>query len=405
MGFNELKKIRFSKGEIFSFNDYKIYMIPSNKLGLGISPVIDKFINKEILLSDNCKSEKGRSINEKYIQNILTKKNAILFFLTKTIKFNKDRWVDEPFNNSLIRKIESMDLTGNTNFFNKVRTQLSLRPLMKMMLNRNPEKYRGETIDAIRKQIDSLKTNEGIHTKKSKLKKRKSRSSGGHFVEDTEHVENLISFMFIEKKSIKDYYINVVCTTKLFSFDPNYRSLEEYKFPWGTFFLYIFVKSLGEQHLNLYNDSSNKSVIFYHKRFLFNLGKKMCGNSDELYDKSLAIPFDVVRGPNDSSKRLLSELIDSLPDDYGTKSGYRMKVCDIQNSVNIAKINDVERYLSNKWDATFKLSRLFVTKTLLRSSSSPKSPRKRSMSLSKKTNKTESIKKSVKLKRRHSYNL
>ena len=62
-----------------------------------------------------------------------------------------------------------------------IRKQLDLRPIMKMILNKHPEKYREETILGIKKI--SLKNN-----------------TGGGFVNETIFNEHIISFMFIEKK-------------------------------------------------------------------------------------------------------------------------------------------------------------------------------------------------------------
>ena len=216
---------------------------------------------------------------------------------------------------------------------------------MKMIINKNPERYREETISSIREKISS------------------KDYSGGGFVEETIYNEHLISFMFIEKKTELEYYINLVCTTKLFHFDPVKRP--EYNFPWGTFLLYLLVKSFGKKSVHLYNDASGKDVIHYHKRFLFNLGKKRCHIEDSIYNSSLEIPYDVMNGPI-ANKEILEDFIKKLPDNYKTNSGYRMKICNIQNEINIAKINDLERYLQHKWDQTFNDSRISINKSLIK---------------------------------------
>ena len=74
MTFNNLKNIRIkTSGGIFKFENYKIYVIPRNKLGFGISPLIDKVIDSKIKLSDSCISSRGRSISDDYIKYTLKK--------------------------------------------------------------------------------------------------------------------------------------------------------------------------------------------------------------------------------------------------------------------------------------------------------------------------------------------
>jgi hypothetical protein len=345
MGFIDLKKIRYNSGEIYTFNNYKIYLIPFEKIAYGISPIIDKFIDRDLNLSDKCRHKGKIKISDKYINSLYKKKDITLFFVTKTLSHQEDVWHNELLNQTLISKIETLDLIKNHNFLNMVRKQLNLRPLMKMIINKNPERYREETISSIREKISS------------------KDYSGGGFVEETIYNEHLISFMFIEKKTELEYYINLVCTTKLFHFDPVKRP--EYNFPWGTFLLYLLVKSFGKKSVHLYNDASGKDVIHYHKRFLFNLGKKRCHIEDSIYNSSLEIPYDVMNGPI-ANKEILEDFIKKLPDNYKTNSGYRMKICNIQNEINIAKINDLERYLQHKWDQTFNDSRISINKSLIK---------------------------------------
>ena len=360
MGFSDLKLIRYNSGEIYKFMDYTIYLIPFEKLAYGISPIIDKFIDKDLDLSDKCRHKGKKKISDKYINNLYTKKDITLFFVTKTLNHEEEVWHNEILNQTLISKIDKLDLIKNYNFFNMVRKQLNLRPLMKMIINKNPEKYREETISSIRKKISS------------------KDHSGGGFVKETIFDEHIISFMFIEKKTDLEYYINLVCTTKLFHFDPIKRP--EYNFPWGVFFLYILVKSFGRKSIHLYNDASGKDIIHYHKRFLFNLGKKRCHTEDHTYSSSIEIPYDVITGSNTHNKRLLEELIKNLPDNYKTNSGYRMKICDIQNEINVAKINDLETYLQYKWEQTFNNTRISINKSII------KTPTTRLSLNSKKTN-------------------
>lgn len=164
---------------------------------------------------------------------------------------------------------------------------------------------------------------------------------------------------------------------------------------------------MGNKRINIYNDASSTDVIYYHKRFLFNLGKKKCSESEELYDQSLAIPFNVLRGPDATNKRLLKELIESLPENYETKSGFRMKVCDIQNATNVANIDKVEEYLESKWGKTFNLPRISIKKKSLKSLRSRKGSVSRARSVTRrsksKSRNTGTVKKSRKLTRRHSY--
>ena len=390
MAFSELKKIKFRSGEICYFNEYTIYFIPVEKLAYGISPIIDKYLDKELKMNDHCITKKGKvAITDKYIDSLYGKKNTILFLVTKTIEKKESVWEDEQLDRSLITKLETLDLVENYKIFNKIRSQLSLRPLLPMSLKRNVEKHRAETIQAIEKKMRN--------------------SSGGGFKEATTYHENIISFMFIEKKIEHEYYINLVCTTKSFNFDRENIRSKEYKFPWGTFLLYVLIKSFGSKKINLYNDASGLGILHYHKRFLFNLGNERCHKEDPIYQKSLEIPFEIITPPTESSNRAFSELIDSLPEEYKTRSGYRMKICDIQSDVNVAKINDLERYLELKFNETFNLSKVKVTTNLIpkpkkllfplrssSSSSSSKKKAKKSLSFKKKAKKSLSFKKKAK---------
>ena len=401
MSFNSLKNLRVQTGNVYSFDNYKIYMIPSNKLRFGISPLLDKFINKDLNLSIYCKTGSGESISNKYIYEILRKKKTMLFFVTQTIIRDTDIWEDEKLNEDLIEKLQSMDLTKNVTYFNKLRHQLKLPPLTHMAIKLS-KKPLPETIDKIRKQIPKRSRSSSSNSSGSS-RKSKRPAKGGGFVTKSVTDEHLLSFMFIEKQTPDDYYIKVRCTTKIIDFA---EDLPEYNFPWATYFLYIFLKSLGNKRVNIYNDASSEDVIYYHKRFLFNLGKKKCSEPDELYDTSLAIPFNILRGPDSTNKRLLKELIESLPASYKKKSGFRMKICDISNGINIANIDKVEEYLKNKWDITFNLPRLSISKKSIRGRSGlseiPTSKRRHSLS---KFSKSNSTKKSKKISRRHSYTL
>ena len=128
------------------------------------------------------------------------------------------------------------------------------------------------------------------------------------------------------------------------------------------FSIYILVKSFGKKSVHLYNDASGKDIIHYHKRFLFNLGNKRCHLDDPIYNSSIEIPYEVIGGPNTVNKELLDEMIKNLPDNYKTKSGYRMKICDIQNDINITKVNDLESYLQSKWEQTFNIPNITLNK-------------------------------------------
>lgn len=376
MRFEILKKIRYNFGEIYKFQNYSIYLIPIEKLSYGISPIIDKLLNKEIDITDHCRTDKGRSINSKYASSLLKKKDITIFIVTKTIDKEEEIWFNEALNDTLILKVTKLNLLENDKFFNMIRKQLNLRPIIKLLLSKNPEKYRLETISSLKKNIEASK----------------NQQTGGYFKKKITKQENIISFMFIEKKTSIEYYINLVCTTKLFHFDPIKRP--EYNFPWGTFLLFILLKSFGTKKINLYNDASRKDVIHYHKRFLFNLGNKRCHLEDLIYNTSSDIDYNIIHGYNSINKEKLNELIKSLPSNYRTNSGYRMKICDIQNTVNLAKINEIEKYLELKWSQTFNIDNLSIKKVII---DMPK--HKLSLLNSKKNNKTNSkLKKKSKTK-------
>ena len=117
MSFDKLKNLRLQGGNIYSFDDYKIYMIPSDKLRYGISPIIDKFINKELNLSTNCKTDSS-DIPNKYIYGILNKKETVLFFVTQTKTNDKEIWEDEKLDQSLIHKLESFTSINGSKHYN-----------------------------------------------------------------------------------------------------------------------------------------------------------------------------------------------------------------------------------------------------------------------------------------------
>lgn len=390
MSFNTLKNFRVQNGNVYSFDNYKIYMIPSNKLKLGISPLIDKFINKELELFYACKSGSSEKIGNKYIYKILKKKETIIFFATQTIISLTDIWEDETLNEDLIEKLQSMNMNilDNLRYLNGLRKQLGLK---RMPPSVGKLTLPG-TIKQIKQQINEKSRDSGDNSRKSK-----NTSKGGGFIKKYVTDEHIRSFMFIEKQTPNDYYIHVECTDKIIDFANN--NLPEYKFPWATYFLYIFLKSLGDKRVNIYNHAASKDVIYYHKRFLFNIGNKKCSEQEEFYNKSLAIPFNILKGPDKTNENLLKELIESLPDDYETSSGYGMKMCDIQDDINIAKIDNVEAYLKHKWDTTFNLPRLSISKKSIRSI---RSPSKRRLSVSN-TKNNKNTKKTKKLSRRSSY--
>ena len=402
MSFKSLKALRLGNGNIYTFNNYKIYLIPGNKLKLGISPLIDQFINKELDLSIHCKTGVGDIITNKYIYEILKKKKTILFFATKTITKDTELWEDEKIDENLIKKLNSMNLEKNLPFFNKVRNQIGLKPVTIMAIKLS-KKLLPNTIKKIEEEINK-KNKSYSRSRKSNNSKNLNNSNsvkGGGFITKSISKENLISFMFIEKQTNLDYYIKVRCTSKIIDFE---EDLPEYKFPWSTYFLYIFLKSLGNRNINIYNDASSEKVIYYHKRFLFNLGNKKCDESDEIYDKSLEIPFDILRGPDSRNKKLLEDLIKSLPDSYETKSGFRMKLCNIKDRLNLVKIDEIEQYLESKWDKTFNLDEVELSKKSLKSRKTPSS-RRRSFTIFSNSDSRSSPKKSKKLSRRHSFNL
>ena len=363
MTFNNLKNIRIkTSGGIFKFENYKIYVIPRNKLGFGISPLIDKVIDSKIKLSDSCISSRGRSISDDYIKYTLKKPNTVLFFVTKTLEHKKRVWKTERFDKTLRETLKTLDLEvmDNAKYFNEIRKQLKLRPIIPMSLKRNPEKYRDETLGALEKylspELSSSSKSSGSSGSSGSL-------TGGNYEEMSIFQENLVSYMFINRDTELDYTIDLVCTTKMLGFDPNHARMPEYKFPWATFLLFVFLKSVGKRGINLYNYASGEGNIGYYKRFLFNLGDKQCESCDITFRASQAIPFNLIEGPNDDEKRQLSELIDCLPSDYKKSFGYKMKICDTKSDVNKRGLIELEKYLDAKWRTTFNLDDFVVSKS------------------------------------------
>lgn len=354
MSFDKLKNIRLkSSGVIFKFGNYKIYVIPRNKLRFGISSLIDRVLNGKIKLSDSCISSRGRSITDDYIKYTLKKPNTFLFFVSKTLQHKKSIWKNERLDKTLRETLDTLDLGNidNIKYFNEIRKQLKLRPIIPMSLKRNPEKFRVETLDSLSKYLTS--SNSNSHT-------------GGSFEEMTIYIENLISYMFINKDNETDYTIDLVCSTKILGFDPNHAKMPEYKFPWASFILFIFLKSMEKHGINLYIFASGEGNIGYYKRFLFNLGNKKCESMDLTYKASQEIPFNLVEGPNADQKRQFSELIDSLPSNYKTSFGYKMKLCDVKSDTNKMGIMELEKYLDMKWKATFNLKDLVLSKSYIK---------------------------------------
>lgn len=338
--FTKLAKLKIDGGNIYSFGDYKIYMIPSTKLQLGISPLIDSVINKDLDLSIYCKRS-TTSISKNYIYEILTKDEFYMFFLTKNITEKQSQWVNEDITPALIDKIKALDLSNidDIMFVNGILKQIG-EPSM----------------------APAVKNFKFLHDKeKAKIiAKLEPMLIGGAFQEKLVNNETLLSFMFISKTGPNDYYINVRCSNP---FTPQEK---EYKFPWSTYFLYIFLKSMGNRSINLYNHASNKSVTYYHKRFLFNLGKKNCDESNDIYNASNTIPFDILNGPNTISKAQFTTLLDSLPDDYEVSSGFKMKFCDSLNPDNVTKINNLGKYLEKKWYETIAIDDIeILTNTII----------------------------------------
>ena len=364
MTFNELKNIKIkNSGGIFKFENYKIYVIPRNKLGFGISPLIDKVIDSKIKLSDSCISSRGRSISDDYIKYTLKKPNTLLLFVTKTLEHKKRVWKTERFDKSLRETLKTLDLgiMDNAKYFNEIRKQLKLRPIIPMSLKRNPERYRGETLDALAEHLSPDSTRSSGSSRRSSSSR--SSHTGGNYEEMSIFQENLVSYMFINRDHELDYTIDLVCTTKILGFDPNHETMPEYKFPWATFLLYVFLKSVGKRGINLYNYASGEGNIGYYKRFLFNLGDKPCESCDMTYKASQAIAFNLLEGPSADEKRKLSELVDCLPSDYKKNFGYKMKICDTKSAGNKRGLIELEKYLDAKWGTTFNLDDFVVSKS------------------------------------------
>ena len=343
MSFNKIKALRVAGSNIYKFDDYTLYMISPKKMTYGISPVLDKIIDKEYSFYQ-CKRADG-GIKDDYIYKIFQKESTYMFFVTKTITNNRNIWEDEKLDSSLINKLEKLE-------FNKENVHY-LRMLIMKQLNKLGVKSMvpGFNKSPFFEKIFNTRKQQVI----DKINEVKNQSGAG-IVNKQISEEQLLSFMFVEKKKDNDYYVRIECKTDIIDFDDEYDNdnpKPEYKFPWSTYFLYILLKSLGDKPINLYNHASTESVTYYHKRFLFNLGKKDCSEEDDIYNNSVLIPFNIIKGPNKENKELFKELLESLPNDYETSSGYKMKVCDIQSAENIAKIDDIEAYLSMKWDKSF----------------------------------------------------
>jgi len=338
MSFEKISNIKMNRGFIHSFKNYKIYVIPSDKLQKGISPIIDDIIDKKINLSLYCKRGAGISIQSEYIYKILNSKDFYLFIVTITNQETAEIWEDEPVNQDLINKVESLVLSNidDYSFLNDLTKQLNLKPLGSFQLLKISKSSRDKTIQEIISELE------------------KKIQQGGRYINETYEREVVYSFMFIEKHSFKDYYIKVRCTS---DFKNDYfkdDNINESRFPWGTYFLYIFLKSFGSRSVNIYNHASSKNVIYYHKRFLFNLGNKPCDEQNDIYDTSKLIEFPVMKGPNREQKAKLERLIEDLPEDYETKSGFKMKICDLSNYNSIIKLSKLKRYLEEKFKSAFR---------------------------------------------------
>lgn len=346
MSFDKIKELRVSGSNIYKFDDYALYMISPKKMTYGISPVLDKIIDKEYSFHQ-CKRD-GGGITDDYIYKIFQQENTYMFFVTKTITNNKNIWEDEKLDSSLIKKLEQLEFNKENVYYLRllITKQLNKLGVKSMAPGFNKSSF-FEKVFNTRKQQVIDKINEVNEVK---------NQSGSGIVNKLISDEYLISFMFVEKKNDNDYYVRVRCTSDIIDFDEEHTESNpkpEYKFPWSTYFLYVLLKSFGNKSINLYNHASTDSVTYYHKRFLFNLGKKDCSEDDEIYNNSVLIPFNIIKGPNEENRKLFTELLKSLPNDYKTSYGYKMKVCDIQYKENIAKINDIGEYLTMKWNEAF----------------------------------------------------
>ena len=384
MSFDKIKNIRYSiGGNIYKIGNYKVYIIPSEKLRYNISSLIDRILNGTINLSDVCRLETRKNvINEKYIRSYLTEPDTIFMFVSKTIEKNEKKWHDEVIDTRLIEQLKSLPIIENDKYINRLRTQVGLRPIMKMTLKKDPDRYLSELLT----KMGEIELESRTSTSR--------RHNGGAYKNITLYYENLISFMFLKKTKVKSYYCVIRCSTKMFGFDPNHKKTNEYKFPWATFLLYIFIKSMGKKEINIYNEASNIGNIGYHKRFLFNLGDKPCETPDDIYNQSLLIPHNILRGPSTEETQMLDTLVKSLPKSYKRKNGYRMKLCNIQNAINIAKLHELEEYLGRKWYQTMGNDDMELIKTQIRQLSSKTLSRARSLSNSIKSRKQGSLAKS-----------
>ena len=126
MSFNKIKALRVAGSNIYKFDDYTLYMISPKKMTYGISPVLDKIIDKEYSFYQ-CKRADG-GIKDDYIYKIFQKESTYMFFVTKTITNNRNIWEDEKLDSSLINKLEKLE-------FNKENVHY-LRMLIMKQLNK-----------------------------------------------------------------------------------------------------------------------------------------------------------------------------------------------------------------------------------------------------------------------------
>ena len=157
-----------------------------------------------------------------------------------------------------------------------------------------------------------------------------------------------MSFTFINKKSPNEYYIHAICTNKHNDYEKN---IKETKLPWAQYSFYCLLKQIKDSNktVNIFNHAGSKSVSYYHKRFLFNLGKESCDQNNEVYEDSKLIDFDLLKGPSPNEKEKFTKLLENLPEGFETSSGYSMKICDSK----FVELKNLEKYLLSKWNNVF----------------------------------------------------
>ncbi len=109
-------------------------------------------------------------------------------------------------------------------------------------------------------------------------------------------------------------YIRLTCSRQFFSSDPPYEMI---KLQLGLLlrcFAHGYLTKLGITRV--YTDAASEEVAGYYESLGYLYGKEGCGQDDPITQAQLAYPY-----------RHLNNFYLSLPPDYKTMEGYRMKMC------------------------------------------------------------------------------